>query len=223
MSKREMTLEDWPIEKLIPYDKNAKKHPKEQIQKIARSIEKHGLINPLNVEPDGTLITGHGRLLALANILNWKVVPVFVRHDLTKQEAAAARLADNKVGEGDYDTNILQDELRWLEQESVDLSDLGFDSRELAFLTEDIGALDESLMGGVSFSDDLPDHADDLPAPVDDLLEARIPISKVIGVKDVTASQAREIGRLMDMIRAKHGDNPAIALASFAEHEVANA
>lgn len=220
--KREMVLEDWPIERLIPYTKNAKKHPKEQIQKIARSIEKHGLINPPNIEPDGTLITGHGRLLSLQS-LGWKVVPVFVRHDLTPAEAAAARLADNKVGEGDYDTNILQEELRWLEQESVDLTDLGFDSRELAFLTEDIGALDESLMGGVSFSEELVETHDDDSAPIDDLVEPRIPISKVIGVKDVTASQARDIGRLMDLIRDRYGDNPAIALAAFAEHEVSNA
>ncbi|MFR9705124.1 ParB N-terminal domain-containing protein, partial [Aeromonas sanarellii] len=62
--KKTKELEEWDISRLIPYEKNAKKHPKEQIAKIARSIEKHGLINPPNVEPDGTLITGHGRTLA---------------------------------------------------------------------------------------------------------------------------------------------------------------
>lgn len=113
MEKHTKALEEWSIDRLIPYTKNAKKHPKEQVSKIARSIREHGLINPPNVEPDGTLITGHGRLLGLKE-LGWKTVPVFVRYDLSKAEAAAARLADNKVGEGDYDTNILQEELRWL-------------------------------------------------------------------------------------------------------------
>ena len=222
MSKREMVLEDWPIDRLIPYEKNAKKHPKEQIQKIARSIEKHGLINPPNVEPDGTLITGHGRLLALKEVLGWKVVPVFVRYDLSKQEAAAARLADNKVGEGDYDTNILQEELRWLERESVDLSDLGFDARELEFLTADIGELDDALMAGETFPVELPTEETPVDADVD-LTEPRVPITKVLGFKDVTVSQARDIGKFMDLVRAKFGDNPAIALASFADHEVSNA
>lgn len=213
-------LEEWDISRLIPYEKNAKKHPKEQIKKIARSIAKHGLINPPNIEPDGTLITGHGRLLALIE-LGWKQVPVFVRYDLNKAEAAAARLADNKVGEGDYDTNILQEELRWLDQEDVDLTDIGFDDRELSFLLEDIGEMSsELILGESTFPDELPEA----PAEedeIEELAEPRVPLSKVFGVKDVTASQARVLGRFLAVIA---GDTATVpALVDHAEKVLADA
>lgn len=192
-------LENWDITSLIPYEKNAKKHPKEQIQKIMRSIEKHGLINPPNVEPDGTLITGHGRLLALKE-LGWKEVPVFVRYDLSKQDAAAARLADNKVGEGDYDTNVLQEELRWLSGEDVDLGDLGFDDRELNFLLEDIGELSHDLvLGEAEYPEAEPALGED-DVSGSDLSEPRVPLTQVFACKDMTASQARTLNRFLAMI-----------------------
>ena len=32
------TIEHWPVERLIPYDRNARTHSEEQIEQIARSI-----------------------------------------------------------------------------------------------------------------------------------------------------------------------------------------
>lgn len=220
MEKHTKALEEWSIDRLIPYTKNAKKHPKEQVSKIARSIREHGLINPPNVEPDGTLITGHGRLLGLKE-LGWKTVPVFVRYDLSKAEAAAARLADNKVGEGDYDTNILQEELRWLASESIDLGDLGFDDRELSFLMEDIGELTPSLL---LEDTELPDELPEAPAgepEVADLVEPRVPLTKVFEAKDMTASQARTLSRFLALIA--DGSTPVAALTRYAEGALSDA
>ncbi|MGU5794246.1 ParB/Srx family N-terminal domain-containing protein [Aeromonas hydrophila] len=220
MEKHTKALEEWSIDRLIPYTKNAKKHPKEQIAKIARSIREHGLINPPNVEPDGTLITGHGRLLGLKE-LGWKTVPVFVRYDLSKAEAAAARLADNKVGEGDYDTNILQEELRWLASESIDLGDLGFDDRELSFLMEDIGEMTPSLLLAEA---ELPDELPEPPAgepEIADLVEPRVPLAKVFEAKDMTASQARTLSRFLALIA--DGSTPVAALTRYAEGALSDA
>ena len=70
MSKTK-AAEEWSVERLKHYEKNAKVHTDEQVEKIARSILKHGLVNPPHVEPDGSIITGHGRHLALKK-LGWK-------------------------------------------------------------------------------------------------------------------------------------------------------
>lgn len=218
--KKTKELEEWDISRLIPYEKNAKKHPKEQIAKIARSIEKHGLINPPNVEPDGTLITGHGRTLALIE-LGWKKLPVFVRYDLTKAEAAAARLADNKVSEGDFDTNILQEELRWLAEESIDLCDLGFDDRELNFLMEDLGEMSSNLLVEYpGISEEMPDVSGE-DEHVEDLTESRVPLAKVFGVKDVSASQARVLTRFLALV--SHGEPGVNGLVRHAEETLFNA
>lgn len=212
---KDKVLEDWDISRLKPYEKNAKIHTKEQIKKIAASIKRHGLVNPPHVEPDGTIITGHGRHMALMSELGWKVLPVYVRYDLTKAEAAALRIADNKVAEGQIDTNMLHDELRWLDTELDDLQDLGFDDRELAFLTEDIGSLNEDLLSTDVFSvapGESFDSTDDVMAKAD---EARQPITKALGFKDVSTSNARVLSRFMATLKEKYGDDPEKSLMAF--------
>lgn len=213
---KEKVLEEWGISRLIPYEKNAKIHTKEQIKKIAASIKRHGLVNPPHVEPDGTIITGHGRQLALQE-LGWTALPVYVRYDLTKAEAAALRIADNKVAEGQIDTNMLHDELRWLENEIDDLKDLGFDARELEFLTQDIGHLNEDLLSADVFSIEPGtsyDSTEDVAARAD---ESKQPIAKVLGFKEISTSNARTLGRFMATLKDKHGDDPEKAFIAFIE------
>ena len=70
-----LTIENIPIGQVKNYARNARKHPKAQIEKIAGSIEAFGFVAPLTVEEDGTLIAGHGRLAA-AKMLSRKTVPM---------------------------------------------------------------------------------------------------------------------------------------------------
>ena len=47
------TIELWPVERLIPYDRNARTHSDEQIEQIeqmARSIREFGFTNPILVD-----------------------------------------------------------------------------------------------------------------------------------------------------------------------------
>lgn len=84
-----------PIENIRPYPKNAKKHPAEQIDKIAASIKEFGFNQPLVVDKNGVIIVGHGRYEA-AQLLGMKEVPV-IQVNLTDEQAKAYRLADNKL------------------------------------------------------------------------------------------------------------------------------
>src|SRR3954467_1799015 len=57
-------VERWPVEKLIPYARNARTHSLAQVDQIAASIKEWGWTNPVLVAEDDTLIAGHGRVLA---------------------------------------------------------------------------------------------------------------------------------------------------------------
>ena len=56
-------VERWPIERLVPYAKNARTHSPAQVDQIAASIREWGWTNPVLVGEDGTIIAGHGRVL----------------------------------------------------------------------------------------------------------------------------------------------------------------
>jgi ParB-like nuclease domain len=70
-------VERWPLAKLIPYARNARTHSDDQIKQIAASIREFGFTNPVLVDEQGTLIAGHGRVLA-AQLLDITDVPTMV-------------------------------------------------------------------------------------------------------------------------------------------------
>ena len=49
---------------LLPDPRNARTHPKRQVEQIAASIREFGFANPILIDAEGTIIAGHGRLLA---------------------------------------------------------------------------------------------------------------------------------------------------------------
>jgi len=55
-------MECWPLEKLQAYASNARIHPVEQVQQIAASMMEFGVVNPVLIGPDGTIIAGHARV-----------------------------------------------------------------------------------------------------------------------------------------------------------------
>ena len=60
---------------LTPDPRNARTHPKRQIEQIAQSIRAFGFTNPILADPHGNLIAGHGRLRA-AREMGLSEVPV---------------------------------------------------------------------------------------------------------------------------------------------------
>ncbi len=113
------------LSELKPYDKNAKKHPKTQIDKISKSIKEFGFNQPVVVDSDNIIIVGHGRVEA-AKKLNLSEVPCLLVDQLTKEQINAYRLADNKLNESDWDMTLVIDELKGLSPELLDLT--GFES-----------------------------------------------------------------------------------------------
>lgn len=111
------------IGKIIPYVKNAKLHPKKQVEKVAASIKEFGFNQPIVVDKQGVIIVGHGRFEA-AKLLGMTDVPV-IEVDLTEEQAKAYRLADNKLNESDWEMDLAISELKELSEEMASLT--GFD------------------------------------------------------------------------------------------------
>ena len=129
-------LELWPIDRLLPYARNARTHSAEQIQQIAASIEEFGFTNPILVDGKDGVIAGHGRLEA-ARDLGLSEVPVVVLDHLTPAQKRAYVLADNQLAlTSGWNTSVLQEELAALSLADFDLSLIGFDEKELASLMD---------------------------------------------------------------------------------------
>ena len=113
------------IRELKPYKKNAKKHPREQVERIANSIKEFGFTQPVLVDKHNSVVAGHGRILG-AKKAGLKEVPTVCLDELTEEQIKAYRLVDNKLNESEWDFGLLDEELENL-TEDIDMSLFGFD------------------------------------------------------------------------------------------------
>ena len=113
------------INKLIPYKNNTKIHTDEQVEKLAKSIEKFGFIKPIIIDSEYNVLCGHGGLLA-SKKLGLKEVPVLFIDNLSDVEKKAYIIADNKLAESEWDKELLKIELNELNVSGFDLSLTGF-------------------------------------------------------------------------------------------------
>jgi hypothetical protein len=96
-------IEQWPLARLKPYERNPRLHSEEQVARLAASLIEYGWTQPILIADDGAVIAGHGRLLA-AQHLGLSDVPVIRLKHLTETPVAgitkvAARQAFHVVGE----------------------------------------------------------------------------------------------------------------------------
>ena len=139
-----------PIDLLIPYANNARKHDENQIKQIAASIKEFGFNNPVLIDKDNGIIAGHGRVLA-AQRLGWTEVPTISLEHLTETQKKAFILADNRIAmNSTWDNELLAIELEALNGE-IDLTDLGFEPGEINKL------LNGEVIDGLTDVDDTPE------------------------------------------------------------------
>jgi ParB-like chromosome segregation protein Spo0J len=199
-AKQIFSTQSWPIEKLIPYTRNAKLHTPAQIDKIAGLIATHGFDVPIVVDRDGVIIKGHGRRLAGLQ-LGLSKVPVIQRSDLSPAQVRAARLADNRVAQGDYDSELLQSELVQLLSEDVVLSGLGFDEKELNFLTGDLAVMDDKALL-VDLDTEITAQTERIEQQVRAAGARQVPLGEAFGFKHVLPAEAAAINGYMAVMEA---------------------
>ncbi|MCC6860076.1 MAG: ParB N-terminal domain-containing protein [Bryobacterales bacterium] len=128
MAKR---IELWPLNRLVPYARNARTHSPAQIDRIAASIVEFGFTNPILVDSRDGIVAGHGRLMA-ARKLGLAEVPVIVLDHLSETQRRAYVLADNRLSElAGWDHELLALELKELADAGFDATLAGFDSKQI--------------------------------------------------------------------------------------------
>jgi hypothetical protein len=126
-----MKIEMRPLAQIRPYPRNARKIPRNAVDKVVASLQEFGWRQPLVVDRDGIIVVGHVRLMA-AQKLGWSEAPVHVADNLTPEQIRGYRLMDNRSHEeSDWDLELLIPELAELGSLAFDLSLTGFDSQEL--------------------------------------------------------------------------------------------
>ena len=129
LSKEAQLSIKWrPPESLVPYKSNSRRHPRSQIDLIAKSIKRFGWTNPILVGPNQEVLCGHGRLEA-ALTTGEALVPTITLSNLSETDRRAYIIADNAIAErSGFDRSTLRGELKGLFEIGYDLELTGVDS-----------------------------------------------------------------------------------------------
>jgi DNA modification methylase len=155
-------IEIWPIERVIPYERNPRINDP-AVDAVAASLKEFGWRQPIVVDKDRVMVVGHTRLKA-AKKLGLTRVPIHVAKDLTPTQIQAYRIADNQSASiADWDVGLLSLELKDLEALDFDLSLLSFEEDDLAkYLSGDLTA-------GLVDPDEVPEPPDEATTQPGDL------------------------------------------------------
>lgn len=127
------------IADLIPAEYNPRKELKpgdKEYEKIKRSIEEFGYVDPVIVNKDMTIIGGHQRVTVLKDLGYDKIDCVLV--DMDKNKEKALNIALNKIT-GEWNKELLADLIAELQnQEDIDIDITGFEPPEIEQLMNQV-------------------------------------------------------------------------------------
>lgn len=139
-----MQFKKLKIQDLIPATYNPRKDLKPgdpEFEKIKRSIEEFGYVEPVIVNSDMTIIGGHQRAKVLAELGYEEIECIIVEVDKTKEKAL--NIALNKIT-GEWDADSLAALLKGLDTESYNIELTGFDWDEAEKLMKTLEKEDNS-------------------------------------------------------------------------------
>ena len=129
MSEIKVFAKDYPmapIDKFIPYANNARTHSKEQINKLRSIYRGIGYGDPVEVDENFTILSGHGRVEA-AKAEGMTELPYVMLTGMTESEKKAYILAVNRSAlDAGWDEDLLAVEIEALQEQAFDLSLTGF-------------------------------------------------------------------------------------------------
>lgn len=136
---RQIEVEYKRVDELVPFAGNARTHPEHQIEQLCANIRRFGFYNPIIIDESGTIIAGHGRVMA-AQRMDIVQIPTITVAGLTEIERRALVLADNKISlNAAWDLEKVREELSALADADFDLEATGFMDHEIDALLESTG------------------------------------------------------------------------------------
>lgn len=125
------------LSEIKEYEKNAKKHPEEQIEQIKESIEEFGFNDPIAIDENNVIIEGNGRYKALKELYGESYkVPCIILNGLSEEQKKAYILVHNKLNMNTgFDFDMLTQELSGIID--FDMGNFGFSNFEINFLKHD--------------------------------------------------------------------------------------
>jgi len=129
-----MKIKEIEIQKLKPAEYNPRQITKKQYNDLKESVEKFGLVDPIILNKDMTVIGGHQRLKVCKD-LNYDKISCVVL-DLSKEEERELNIRLNKSG-GEFDMDALANYF-----DVEELTDWGFKHVELGLNIDKIDAKD---------------------------------------------------------------------------------
>jgi hypothetical protein len=134
-AERSITDVVLPIDKLVPYERNARQHSDAQIALLAKSMEHFGFTNPVLIDEKNMILSGHGRVMA-AQRVGMALAPCRRLTGLTDEAKRALIIADNELAlKATWDSDLLIDELTFLRDAGV-LELTGVTEDQMKVLTE---------------------------------------------------------------------------------------
>src|ERR1700730_5311907 len=128
--RNQMSIELWPIERLIPYIRNPRKND-HAVERMAASINEFGFKIPILARGNGEVVDGHLRLKA-AQKVGMTEVPVILCDEWSEAQVKAFRLMVNRsVSWAEWDLELVTLEMEELKTLDFDLCLTGFDAREI--------------------------------------------------------------------------------------------
>lgn len=124
------------IDSLTPHARNYKSHPVDQITQLAESIRLHGMYRNIVIARDGTILAGHGVVLAARSLGMGSVLAVRLDIDANDPRALKLVIGDNEIAHlAERDDRMLADLLREIAADSpAELLGTGYDAAMLANL-----------------------------------------------------------------------------------------
>lgn len=121
------------LKDIKPFKNNVKIHSGEQIERIKKSIEDNGYVNPISIDKNNEIVMGTGRYLALMKMDPKKEIEVIDLSDLTPQKVKKLRIIDNQLSNlSPWDKDNLAMELKNIYTDIDDgyekiMDEMGFD------------------------------------------------------------------------------------------------
>ena len=129
-----MKIVNIKISQLRPAEYNPRKDLKpgdSEYEKLKKSLTEFGLVEPLVVNKDMTVIGGHQRLKVLGDTGHKDIPCVIV--DLDKEHEKALNIALNKIS-GGLDNEKLADLLKEINLSDLEVEMTGFDMKEMGYV-----------------------------------------------------------------------------------------